>query len=117
MSRQYTQTLKSSLNNQSLDQKGFSLVETLISIAIGGLMLSGLLSSIFGYKSLYENDLSRTQANSGVRSGLDFMGIHLRQAGEKLNSGFPAVLLNDGCLLYTSPSPRDATLSRMPSSA
>ena len=25
--------------------------------------------------------------------------------------------LNKGCLLYTSPSPRDATLSRMPSSA
>ena len=24
---------------------------------------------------------------------------------------------NAGCLLYTSPSPRDATLSRMPSSA
>ena len=24
---------------------------------------------------------------------------------------------NNGCLLYTSPSPRDATLSRMPSSA
>ena len=26
-------------------------------------------------------------------------------------------LLDEGCLLYTSPSPRDATLSRMPSSA
>ena len=25
--------------------------------------------------------------------------------------------INDTCLLYTSPSPRDATLSRMPSSA
>ena len=25
--------------------------------------------------------------------------------------------VNNGCLLYTSPSPRDATLSRMPSSA
>ena len=25
--------------------------------------------------------------------------------------------INDYCLLYTSPSPRDATLSRMPSSA
>ena len=25
--------------------------------------------------------------------------------------------LDKGCLLYTSPSPRDATLSRMPSSA
>ena len=29
----------------------------------------------------------------------------------------PAALLFQGCLLYTSPSPRDATLSRMPSSA
>ena len=27
------------------------------------------------------------------------------------------VALDRGCLLYTSPSPRDATLSRMPSSA
>ena len=26
-------------------------------------------------------------------------------------------LMTDSCLLYTSPSPRDATLSRMPSSA
>ena len=26
-------------------------------------------------------------------------------------------MLPGGCLLYTSPSPRDATLSRMPSSA
>ena len=26
-------------------------------------------------------------------------------------------LIDRGCLLYTSPSPRDATLSRMPSSA
>ena len=26
-------------------------------------------------------------------------------------------VFNIGCLLYTSPSPRDATLSRMPSSA
>ena len=28
-----------------------------------------------------------------------------------------AAPLSEGCLLYTSPSPRDATLSRMPSSA
>ena len=27
------------------------------------------------------------------------------------------IKVNIGCLLYTSPSPRDATLSRMPSSA
>ena len=34
----------------------------------------------------------------------------LKQAGYKYN-------LYTSCLLYTSPSPRDATLSRMPSSA
>ena len=28
-----------------------------------------------------------------------------------------SITLQDTCLLYTSPSPRDATLSRMPSSA
>ena len=28
-----------------------------------------------------------------------------------------AATMNKACLLYTSPSPRDATLSRMPSSA
>ena len=27
------------------------------------------------------------------------------------------IVMDDTCLLYTSPSPRDATLSRMPSSA
>ena len=27
------------------------------------------------------------------------------------------IIRNNSCLLYTSPSPRDATLSRMPSSA
>ena len=29
----------------------------------------------------------------------------------------PSVIILPACLLYTSPSPRDATLSRMPSSA
>ena len=31
--------------------------------------------------------------------------------------GFLGTAMDDNCLLYTSPSPRDATLSRMPSSA
>ena len=39
--------------------------------------------------------------------------------GYKLHFGEIASLFEDiqACLLYTSPSPRDATLSRMPSSA
>ena len=34
-----------------------------------------------------------------------------------LNSGDTAWMLTSTCLLYTSPSPRDRTRSRMPSSA
>ena len=33
------------------------------------------------------------------------------------NDGLPDIYVGNDCLLYTSPSPRDATLSRMPSSA
>ena len=32
-------------------------------------------------------------------------------------NGTGTIAARDSCLLYTSPSPRDATLSRMPSSA
>ena len=38
-------------------------------------------------------------------------------AGEIHNYDNPEELFPKLCLLYTSPSPRDATLSRMPSSA
>ena len=40
-----------------------------------------------------------------------------RVALEAQAMGRPVVAFDHGCLLYTSPSPRDATLSRMPSSA
>ena len=38
-------------------------------------------------------------------------------AGSLAISAYIRTLISDSCLLYTSPSPRDATLSRMPSSA
>ena len=41
--------------------------------------------------------------------------MHLGMSGRFIIEGNSA--LADFCLLYTSPSPRDATLSRMPSSA
>ena len=36
---------------------------------------------------------------------------------KKMSGGRMQIQVFGGCLLYTSPSPRDATLSRMPSSA
>ena len=52
----------------------------------------------------------------GIRGA--FVTSYLKELEQKL--GRPIAESFDliaGCLLYTSPSPRDATLSRMPSSA
>ena len=58
---------------------------------------SGLISSITGKPQVSTGDMLR----EAVKEGTDL--------GKSAQSYI--------CLLYTSPSPRDATLSRMPSSA
>ena len=48
----------------------------------------------------------------------DAASLHIQQTDEAVAlEGRGAAAYLDICLLYTSPSPRDATLSRMPSSA
>ena len=51
---------------------------------------------------------STNEATQAIIDGLNWLGVH--HDGE-------IVYQSKNCLLYTSPSPRDATLSRMPSSA
>ena len=47
-----------------------------------------------------------------------FMGAVIAiQTAHQVSGWIPAYTIGFTCLLYTSPSPRDATLSRMPSSA
>ena len=50
-----------------------------------------------------------------LNEGVFFDGSSI--AGWKAINESDMILKPDTCLLYTSPSPRDATLSRMPSSA
>ena len=54
--------------------------------------------------------ISNYMFESCLEAGLSAAGVHSRLLGPMPT---PAI----ACLLYTSPSPRDATLSRMPSSA
>ena len=46
-----------------------------------------------------------------------FIRKHQKKGISRGRAKAMAVQRSKGCLLYTSPSPRDATLSRMPSSA
>ena len=58
---------------------------------------------------------------AGLRGDKDYWPQYgIEEADKKLADRFEDALKNpkvSTCLLYTSPSPRDATLSRMPSSA
>ena len=63
--------------------------------------------------ALEEADIASTVMIETDLRGVDSHGINmLRQYEETFKRGALNI-----CLLYTSPSPRDATLSRMPSSA
>ena len=45
------------------------------------------------------------------------VNLVMQRLSEQVGQNIGCIYSNDTCLLYTSPSPRDATLSRMPSSA
>ena len=89
--------------------------------AISMLALSGLTATFlwwaFGFSAatitgVYTGSTTNTAALAGV---LDFINnTFSNQEREQLTQ---QAVIGYTCLLYTSPSPRDATLSRMPSSA
>ena len=69
-------------------------------------------------KLSFRHDVLPVLSKAGCNGG----GCHGALAGKggfrlSLNAYDPATDHYNICLLYTSPSPRDATLSRMPSSA
>ena len=75
------------------------------------------------YVRVMNGTVSKGQKVKLLRKGTTHEVIELgqfapkREAREQLSAGQVGYLICNICLLYTSPSPRDATLSRMPSSA
>ena len=55
--------------------------------------------------------------SSGTSGGLMLAMLAMINPGDEVIYLDPYFVMYPACLLYTSPSPRDATLSRMPSSA
>ena len=62
----------------------------------------------------FRPDASNTAEDQALQAGMHHDGMHFFPLG---SDGRRALLVLNHCLLYTSPSPRDRTRSRMPSSA
>ena len=75
------------------------------------------LNTLFGLpaKSYTDENFWEKECETVFNNNWLFVGFahELEKSGDLI----PIVIANKPCLLYTSPSPRDATLSRMPSSA
>ena len=88
---------------------------------------SSLLALLDDIASILDDVSLMTKVAAKKTAGVlgDDLALNAQQvAGVRAERELPVVwavavgsLKNKACLLYTSPSPRDATLSRMPSSA
>ena len=74
-------------------------------------------STIDGAQNLIINSGTGTVDLNGVIGGGTGIGALTVNATSASHTGTGAITINEICLLYTSPSPRDGLLSRMPSSA
>ena len=63
------------------------------------------------------DSLDDYQIPYGLMAEFDTPADAMHAAEQVRDAGFTRWDVHTPCLLYTSPSPRDATLSRMPSSA
>ena len=102
---------------QSIDIEGFRSLRSLggklarLNVIVGpsGCGKSNLYRSLELLKFASQKQLARAVAEEGGMKSI-------RWAGRKIPNSTNQIRIQV-CLLYTSPSPRDATLSRMPSSA
>ena len=85
----------------------------------------GICGTFMGSLAIIAKQLGHTVSGSDLNvyppmsTQLEMAGIEL-MSGYSIDHIFPQpdqIIVGNVCLLYTSPSPRDATLSRMPSSA
>ena len=72
------------------------------------------------HSAVLVDDLKRTQIVQYAGASGDYNPLHTDEIFTTQVAGYPSVFAHGMlsiCLLYTSPSPRDPSISRMPSSA
>lgn len=88
--------MPSSASRRHQGTRGFSLVEVIVASGLGLLILAIAMQTVLTNQILYRSDIARTRLNQNLRSGLDIIGIAMREAGEDLPSAFPAIEVING---------------------
>jgi len=76
--------------------RGFSLIEMLVTLTVVGMIAGGAMAIALSSQRMFETDQNRTTINQNLRSGMDLLGIDIRQAGERLPQDMPAIEIVDG---------------------
>ena len=105
--------LKTSAPQSNHKRRGVSVLLAMWSVVIAALTATSIQLVSFRQAHLGHEVLQRTQARWSARAGVESVIAALAwdATTPEPNDAFSV------CLLYTSPSPRDRTRSRMPSSA
>lgn len=77
---------------------GFTVMELLVAMTISGIVMAMLVSHLLSMQQHYYEDVLRIEINSNLRSAMDIMSMNVRQAGENLQTTFPAVVVENGLL-------------------
>lgn len=75
---------------------GYTIVEALVSTFLTTIAMGTLVGSVIFMRDSYFTDVARSNLRSNLRSAMDITSMNIRQAGENLQSSFPAVLLTNG---------------------
>jgi type IV pilus assembly protein PilW len=72
------------------------MLELLVALAVTSAVAAATLAIALSSRGVLETDEQRTTINQNLRSGMDLIGVDIRQAGERLPGDMPAIEINDG---------------------
>jgi type IV pilus assembly protein PilW len=67
-----------------------------VALTVGGMITGAALAITLSSQRVFQTDQNRTTINQNLRSGMDLLGIDVRQAGERLPHDIPAIEIVDG---------------------
>lgn len=72
-----------------------SIIELMVASTLSLVLIGMAVSATVANREAYSHDLARTRLNQNIRGAFDLLSAELRQAGERLPPGFPAIEIAD----------------------